>query len=149
MSSGEPTTPTPPVNGSNLPPPGAPDGPAASTRSSTSSTPPPRPTPAAEPAPAGGSSDWPAQAADAIVEVVAKVRDATTGPVLTAARGLVYGTAILLLGATALVLLIAGAVRALDTFVPGEVWSAYLVLGVLFTAVGLILWTRRRPAGSG
>ena len=36
-------------------------------------------------------AEWPVQAADKIVETIATVRDKTTKPALTAARGLVYG----------------------------------------------------------
>lgn len=138
MSSGESTTPPPPATGSQLPPPAATAPPASSTPPGA----PGRDGIGATGRP-GGSADWPAQAADAIVEVVGKVRDATTGPILTAARGVVYGTAIALLGATALVLVLVGAVRFLDTLIPGEVWSAYLVLGLVLTGIGLVLWSRR------
>lgn len=108
-------------------------------------TPPSPPPPGPRLPPAAGASDWPAQAADAIVDTVGKVRDATTGPILTIARGLVYGTAIVILGLTALFLLVIGAVRLLDVYLPGEVWSAYLLLGVVFLASGLFLWSKRRP----
>jgi hypothetical protein len=163
MSSGEPTPPTPPVNGTSLPPPAPthppagvpptaapPSGtaPTAGPRPSIDRPEPDRPGPIGVTPSSSGTSDWPAQAADAIVDTVAKVRDATTGPVLKVARGVVYGTAIAILGLTALILLVAGAIRALDAYLPGEVWSAYLLLGVLFTALGLFLWSRRRPAGT-
>lgn len=106
-----------------------------------------RDTPATGAAQQGGA-EWPAQAADAVVDLVGRVRDATTGPVLTVMRGVVYGTAILILGITALVILVVGAIRTLDTLLPQEVWSAYLLLGLVFTAVGLVLWRKRRSPES-
>jgi hypothetical protein len=127
MSSAESTTPTTPTTAG--PPPGPPTG-----------------VPAANPGIAQG--DWPAQAADAIVEVVGKVRDSTTGPLLTAMRGVVYGTAIVVLAMTALVMFTIGSVRALDAYLPGEIWSAYLLLGTIYTGIGLFLWSRRYPATS-
>lgn len=91
-------------------------------------------------------SEWPAQAADLVVDVVGTVRDKTTTPVLTIARAIVYGTAIVFLAVTALVLLLIALVRFVDAYLPGEVWSAYLLLGTVLTAGGLVLWATRRPA---
>ena len=101
---------------------------------------------------AATSGDWPAQAADAIVCVVGQVRDKTTGPAITAARGVVYGLLAALLGATAGVLLAIAAVRALDELIEEivdsrETWAAHAVVGLLFTVVGLFLWSKRRGSG--
>lgn len=116
---------------STVPP--APTAPSSSARSAPGAGTPP-----------SGGADWPAQAADAVVDLVDRVRGATTGPALTVMRGIVYGTAILVLGATALVLLVVGAVRALDAAIPEEIWLTYLVLGLVFTTAGLWAWRRRR-----
>jgi hypothetical protein len=94
--------------------------------------------------------DWPTQAADTIERVVGSVRDRTTGPLLTVARAIVYGTFAALIGVTALVLFIIAAVRLLDSYLPdavfGEshIWAVYLILGLMFVAVGGVLWLRRR-----
>jgi hypothetical protein len=119
MSTGDPT-PTPPGLD-----PGAADPVTASTR------------------PAG--AQWPAQAADLVVEVVDAVRDKTTTPVLTIARAVVYGTAIVFLAITSVVLLIVAMIRFIDVWLPGDVWSAYLLLGTLMLVGGLVLWATRRP----
>jgi hypothetical protein len=101
------------------------------------------------PIPPEPERDWPAQAADTIERVVGSVRDKTTGPALTAARAVVYGMFAALVGAAALVLLIAGAVRVLDSYLPDSVfgedhmWASYLVLGLVFVIVGGVLWARR------
>ena len=95
------------------------------------------------------TGDWPAQAADVVVDLVATVRDRTVGPAQLVARVVVYGVLIVPLACMALVLVLIGLIRALDIAIPGEVWSAYLVLGALFTLVGLFLWGQRRPKTTG
>ena len=106
----------------------------------------PRPTAAGHALPTDVlSGNWPGQAADLVVDTVDKVRDKTTGPIQTAARGLVYGIVALVLGTMVAVLLIVGAVRLLDAVQPwGNVWLPYLELGVVFLGVGIFLFRRRR-----
>jgi hypothetical protein len=98
------------------------------------------PTRPTEPAP---SADWADQAADTVVKVVDAVREKTTGPVLTAARAIVYGLIGFFAALVALILLVIALVRVLDVYLPGEVWSAYLLLGLLFSGGGLLVWRRR------
>ncbi len=85
---------------------------------------------------------WPTQATDAIVTVVGKVRDRTTGPALTAARGIVYGLFAAILAVVATVLAITMTIRLADRYIPGGIWIVYLVLGALFTLGGLFLWSK-------
>ena len=95
------------------------------------------------------ADDWPAQAADAIERVVGSVRDKTTGPAITVARGVVYGTFALLVGTMVGVLLAVAAVRALDAYLPSavfgdeHVWAAHGIVGLLFTVSGMVLWSKR------
>ena len=84
-------------------------------------------------------ADWPAQAADKIVDTISMVRDKTTRPALVAARGLVYGLLALVVGSIAFLLVITLVVRLYDVYVPGNVWPIYAVLGVLFGGAGLVL----------
>lgn len=102
------------------------------------------------------TSDWPAQAADTIERVVGSVRDKTTGPAITVARWIVYGTFALVVGTVVAILLAIAAVRMLDVYLPdawvGEdhTWVAHLVVGGLFTLTGAVLWSRRTaPAEAG
>ena len=101
-------------------------------------------------APATGD-DWPAQAADTIVKVVGQVRDKTTGPAITAARGIVYGLLAGLLGTACAAMLAIASVRAIDVYLPDDAvgddntWLAHLIVGVVFSLAGLYLWSRRRP----
>jgi hypothetical protein len=103
---------------------------------------------AASPAPPPG--DWAAQAADTIERAVVTVRDRTTGPALTAARAVVYGTFAALVGITALVLATIAAFRLIDNYLPDSVfgdehtWAAYLIVGLVFVVAGVVLWVRRR-----
>ena len=97
------------------------------------------------PGPPPPERDWPAQAADTIERVVGQVRDKTTGPALTTARGIVYGTFGGIIAIACLILLIIGAIRLIDSYLPGDVWAAHLILGLVFVVVGAVLWSRRRP----
>ena len=98
---------------------------------------------------AAAQQDWPAQAADTIERVVGSVRDKTTGPAITVARWVVYGTFALLVGHAVLVLLAIAAVRLLDVYLPdawvGEdhTWVAHLLVGLVFTLAGMLLWSKR------
>ena len=92
------------------------------------------------------TEDWPAQASDAVVRVVGSVRDKTTGPAVTAARALVYGLVAAVLGVAAIVLVVAAAVRALDAYVPNDVWVVYAILGGASVLAGMFCWSRRTAA---
>ena len=96
--------------------------------------------------------DWPAQVADQIVGVVGTVRDKTTGPLLGVARAIVYGTFVAVLGVAVAVLLVIALVRVVDNYLPDSVfgdehiWATYLIIGLIFSLAGLILWSRRKGA---
>lgn len=88
------------------------------------------------------ADDWPAQATDAIVNVVDQVRDKTTGPILTAARALVFGSIAALLAGVVVVLLLLAALRLLNEWLPA-VWMTYLIVGAVLTIVGAALFRKR------
>jgi hypothetical protein len=114
----------------------------------------PSPLPDATPsaAPSAGA-DWPAQAADTIERVVGSVRDKTTGPAITVARALVYGTFALLVGTSVAILLAISGVRALDVYLPDAVfgedhtWVAHAIIGGIFTIGGMVMWSQRSSRG--
>ena len=58
-----------------------------------------------------------------------------------------YGTLAAIVGVAALVLLAIVFVRVLN-LLPGDVWVAYLITGVLFSLAGYLLW-RKRTAPRG
>jgi hypothetical protein len=88
--------------------------------------------------------DWPVHAADTVERVVGTIRDKTTVPLTTAARAIVYGLVAGVMGAAIVVLLSIVAVRVLNVYLPDDVWAAHLVVGMLFTLIGLFLWSKRR-----
>lgn len=87
-------------------------------------------------------AEWSAQAADAVVDVVAKVRDKTTRPALVGVRALVYGIVIGVTAVSALVLTIILLLRMYDNWVPGPYWIAYAALGVVLMVGGVVLLLR-------
>lgn len=91
----------------------------------------------------GAEGDWAAQTADKIDRIVGRVRGKTSEPLERVARIVVYGLVAAIVGVAAAVLLAVMAVRALDVAIPGEVWSAHLVAGGIFTLAGLFLWRKR------
>lgn len=100
----------------------------------------PTPSPRGTKAPQGViPAEWPAQAADTIVETISKVRDKTTKPALLAARGLVYGLVAAVVGSVAIFLVLVLIVRIWANYVPGHVWVIYAIFGVVFSGVGLFL----------
>jgi hypothetical protein len=127
-------------------------GPNASSSSAstqeTSATP-PRAIPSIPSVGSLAGGDWPAQAADAIVNAVETVRDRTTTPIMKIARGLVFGVFAGTIIIVIAVLMVIGVVRLLDEALPSGVWLPYLILGALFTSVGALLFLRRNaPAPS-
>lgn len=82
-------------------------------------------------------ADWPAQAADKVVSVVDSIREKTTVPLQTVARGIVYGLVVIAMGTAVVALLAITAVRFIDVWIPGDVWRAHLAVGIVFSAVGL------------
>ena len=96
-----------------------------------------------------GDENWPAVAADRIVELVGDVKDKTTDNVVLAVRAVVYGLAALA-GVIVLVTLLAiTAVRVADAYLPigagvgSGTWAAHLFVGALISVVGAGLWRAR------
>lgn len=93
--------------------------------------------------------DWAGRTVDLIDRVVGTVRRYTTQPLVTLARGIVFG----LLGSfgvvAIIVLLIAGLTRGLQsvldllTYRAAAVWISYFVLSAMFGLVGAALMRKR------
>jgi hypothetical protein len=103
--------------------------------------------PSPEAAP-GSAQDWTDQVTGLIVDSVDKVKSRTTGPILEVTRGSVHAVVALLLLTPVVVLLTILAIRVLTYFVFREVWITYTVLGMLFTLIGVVLWSRRHAGAS-
>lgn len=96
---------------------------------------------------APAETDWTDQVADLVVDTVDRLHDRTTGPLLKAARGVVYGLVAVMVGAVVLVLLTLLTVRLLDSL-PGPIWIPYLALGAVLVITGAILWSKRGESGT-
>ena len=84
-------------------------------------------------------AEWPAQAADTIVDTIGKVRDRTTKPAIVASRALVYGLVAAVVGTVAFILLLILIVRLWDNYVPGNIWIIYALLATVFSIAGAVL----------
>lgn len=98
-------------------------------------------------APPGG--DWPADVAARIDSIVGTVRDKTTVPATTAARVVVYGLVVGVLGAGAAILVVISLIRLLDVYLPfhplgRRVWVVDGAAAAIFLGAGLFAWRRRR-----
>ncbi len=93
--------------------------------------------------------EWATRTVDFIDRLVALVRKYTTQPLVTTARGVVFG----LLGSfgvvAIIVLFVVGLVRglqsALDALVnhQASVWASYFILSAVFLVIGSVLMRRR------
>jgi len=100
--------------------------------------------------------DWPAQAADAIVRNIDKLKGKTTVPARTAAKAMKYGPAVAMFGSVIAVLLLIGSLRFFERLLikVGDIWSIswlaepmwmiYLFFGVVFTSIGWRLWSQAK-----
>jgi hypothetical protein len=93
--------------------------------------------------------NWAADLADTIERVVGTVRDRTTKPLVTASRGIVFGSLAAILGIIAVILLIVAATRGtqalLDIWFPHErsVYISYFIVGGIICLGGLFVLTKR------
>jgi hypothetical protein len=84
------------------------------------------------------------KALDTIDTVVATVNDKAVRPVVVAARAVVFGIIIAVVGLAALVLLSVGFLRLLNNYATDHhVWIAYLALGAIFSGAGAFMYSRR------
>ncbi len=82
------------------------------------------------------------RALETIDSVVAAVNDKAIRPAVVAARGIVFGVVIGVIGLAVLVLFCVLFIRV-TTIAGHKVWASYTVLGLIFTAVGAVLYARR------
>ena len=82
------------------------------------------------------------RALETIDTVVATVNDRAIRPAIVAARGIVFGIIIAVVGITVVVLFCVGFIR-LTTIAGHRIWASYIVLGLIFSAIGAVLYSRR------
>ena len=83
-----------------------------------------------------------ARALDTIDTVVATVNDKAVRPAIVAARGIVFGVIIAVVGITVVIMFCIGFIRV-TTIAGHRIWASYIVLGLLFSVVGAVLYSRR------
>ena len=83
-----------------------------------------------------------ARALDTIDTVVATVNDRAVRPAVVAARSVVFGIIIAVIGIAVVIMFCIGFIR-LTTIAGHRIWASYIVLGLIFSAVGAVLYARR------
>lgn len=96
--------------------------------------------------------NWAPDLADQITTLVGNVRDKTTNNAIKAARGLVFGLIGGFLGMVAVVLLLIGTTRGLQSLIDlitsadKSVYLSYFIVGGILTLAGLFLMSKRHSA---
>lgn len=96
--------------------------------------------------------DWARELAATVERVVGTVRDKATDNVVLVARALVFGLFAAIVGLFALVILLIGLTRGLQSLLelavewPRAVYLSYFVLGGIFCALGALMMSKRRPS---
>ena len=94
-------------------------------------------------------ADWTKDLLDRLDHYIDVVRSNTTDRLVKVARLLVYGVIAAILGLMAAVVALIAMIRILDVVLPREVWLPYVILGGLFSLIGLFLWGKRKPKQKG
>lgn len=92
--------------------------------------------------PSPAEPNWADQVTDLVVDVVDTVRDKTTGPVLKAARGVVFGTVILIVVFVVAIVGLILAGRAI-AMLPIAEWISYAIIGAVMCVAGFVCWGKR------
>ncbi|HET9729296.1 MAG TPA: hypothetical protein VFR41_07745 [Acidimicrobiia bacterium] len=88
-------------------------------------------------------SDWTTDAADAIENAVALVRERTVEPIQGVTRVVVYGLLAALILIPALIMATIALFRVLEIIVGGYTWIAWMALGGIFVLGGALCWVKR------
>ncbi|MHB1508307.1 MAG: hypothetical protein ACYCST_11055 [Acidimicrobiales bacterium] len=95
---------------------------------------------------AASFNDFASLATAKVEEIVSIVRDRTVAPVLRAVRFAIFGLLAVSVGVLLAILLAVGAVRLLDDYLfHWRVWASYLIVGGIFSGLGLFLSRMRHP----
>lgn len=89
-------------------------------------------------------SDWPDRAAQLVVDATDAVREKGISPIYRLTRWIVYGILATILLVLVGVFLLIAIVRLLTVYVfADQVWITYSILGLIFTLLGFLLWSKR------
>lgn len=99
-------------------------------------------------APVEGSSekqiDFATRTVDTIDTVVSTIRGKTVDPLIKLTRIVVYGILAMMALVVVAILGSIALIRILDVYAFGNrVWISYLIIGGIFTVIGLLLWSKR------
>ncbi len=90
------------------------------------------------------TSNWPERAAQIVVEVTDNIREKGISPIYRLVRIITLGLMGLLLTIAVAILGLIGVIRVLDSYLfAAHQWVTYAILGTIFLALGLILWSKR------
>ncbi len=98
--------------------------------------------------------NWAKHTADTVERLVTTVRDKTTANLAVAARAVVFGLLAVILGLSALTLVLIATTRGLQAALEypldhdTAVWVSYLVLGGILSLTGAVLMAKRHPSDS-
>jgi hypothetical protein len=89
-------------------------------------------------------ADWTDEVADSIENAVVMVRDKTVVPVERVVAYVVAGLFLMFLLMALGILLMVGAFRLVDVYLPDGSWATWLVFGGVFMVGGVLLLSLRR-----
>lgn len=96
--------------------------------------------------------NWATETTDKLVSFIDSVRAQTTQKVVYAARGAVFGLLAAFLGILILVVALIGVMRAFQALLalavdwPQAVYLSYLIVGAIFSVLGIVLFRKRNAA---
>lgn len=99
--------------------------------------------------------NWATETTDKLVSLIDNVRSQTTQKLVYAARGAVFGVIAVMLGTLIVVVAIVGLLRGVQSLLElavdwdRAVYISYLVVGAIFSLVGLVLFRKRNSAATG
>lgn len=107
------------------------------------------PKPTSKPDHSPKPTDAISQLSGIFVRAVNAVSARTSGPLLVAARAVVYGLVALLAIVATLTLLVAALVRGVDNAVDilfnTDIWLTYFICSAVLGLIAIVLWSKRRP----
>ena len=98
--------------------------------------------------------NWATETTDQLVSLIDNVRAQTTQKVVYAARGAVFGVIAAMLGTLIAVIVVIGLFRGVQSLLElavewdRAVYLSYLIIGALFSLIGLLLFRKRNRAST-
>jgi hypothetical protein len=90
------------------------------------------------------TTDWAASLVDNLDKVVNAVKGKTSDPLLKIVKFVLLGFMVFGLAITTLLMFVIGLVRLANNYIPGDVWAADLIIGLVMIGLGLVVWRLRK-----